>query len=612
MSTPLQVLVIEDSAEDTELLLGELRRGGYDPTHERVQTADALSAVLDFHIWDIVLSDYSMPGFDGVAALKLVRDKGFDMPFLFVSGTIGEDTAVEAMKAGANDYIMKDNLKRLLPAIERELREAKFRSAHKDLQGLIDYMVYTDPVTTLPNRNQFYDRFAEVIAGRSAHTKSFAIILIDVNRFRDINDTIGLRRGDLLLKQVGTRLRALIEESHLVARLDGDKFVVLLSSAAAPADISVIAQKVLDGLETPFRVEGLAILVKASLGIVFYPDHGTDPESLLGRANVALSVSKNSGRYVIYEDGQDHSIFSRVSVLGELGEAIEQNHLRLDYQPKVEVGTRRVIGVEALVRWQHPIQGIIPPGQFIVPAERTGLIKPLTQWILTTALFQAERWRLAGFPLRMAVNLSARLLHDRDLANQIAELLKAHHLSPSALILEITESAIVADPGRAKKALGLLREIGVSLSLDDFGTGQSSLSYLKDFPLDEIKIDQSFTHECGTTRSGVAMVRAIIELGHSFGLNVVAEGVEEEEEWHKLATLGCDSAQGYYISPPMPPESVPRWLTESSWKTAGQPETGKGQAPDANEIHPDVGPLDAASTSPTDPAASSTQPKGPT
>jgi diguanylate cyclase (GGDEF)-like protein len=512
------------------------------------------------------------------------------MPFLFVSGTIGEDTAVEAMKAGANDYIMKGHLKRLLPAIERELREAKFRSAHKDLQGLIDYMAYYDPVTTLPNRNQFYDRIAEVIDDRRANTESFAIVLIDVDRFKDINNTIGLHRGDLLLRQVGLRLRALLPVSHLVARLGGDQFAVLLSSVEVPADIPMIAQKVLGGFETPFRIAGLPILVKASMGIVFYPDHGTDPESLLERANVALSVSKKSERYVVYEAGQDQSSSERVSVLGELRDAIEQNHLFLDYQPKVEFSARRVIGVEALVRWQHPLQGIIPPDQFIVPAEQTGLIKPLTQWVLTTALCQAERWRLAGYPLSMAVNLSARLLHDRELANQIAELLKAHHLPPSALILEITESAIVADPPRAKQTLGLFREMGVQISMDDFGTGQSSLSYLRDFPMDEIKIDRSFIHEFGTPRSGVAMVRAIIELGHGLGLKVVAEGVENEEVWHKLTTLGCDSAQGYYISPPLPPESVPHWLTESSWKTADQPATGKGQAPgagnpDANEVH---------------------------
>jgi diguanylate cyclase (GGDEF)-like protein len=253
---------------------------------ERVQTADALSAVLDCHSWDIVLADYSMPGFNGVAALRLVRDKGFDMPFLFVSGTIGEDTAVEALKAGANDYIMKGHLKRLLPAIERELREAKFRSAHKDIQGLIDHMTYIDPVTDLPNRNQFYDRIAEMIDDRSAHTESFAIVLIDVNRFKDINDSIGRHRGDLLLKQVGTRLRALLAAPHLVARLDGDKFVILLSSMAVPADISIIAQTVLNGFEAPFRVEGLTILLKTSLGIVFYPDHGTDPESPCGSVDI--------------------------------------------------------------------------------------------------------------------------------------------------------------------------------------------------------------------------------------------------------------------------------------------------------------------------------------
>lgn len=458
MSTPLQVLVIEDSTEDTELLLAELRRGGYDPAYERVQTADALSAALDSRSWDIVLADYSMPGFNGATALRLVRDRGLDIPFLFVSGTIGEDTAVEAMRAGANDYIIKGHLKRLLPAIARELRDAALRSAHKDLQSLIDRMAYTDPVTDLPNRNQFYDRVAELIDDRSAPPGTFAIFLLNVNRFKDINNTVGFQRGDLLLKQVGSRLRALLPPSELVARLGGDEFAVLLSGADVPARVPAMAQKVLNGFETPFRITGLPILVKASLGIAFYPDHGTDPESLLERANVALSESKKLERYVVYEAGQGHSSSEHISVLSELRDAIEQNHLFLDFQPKVEISTRRVIGVEALVRWQHPIQGVIPPDQFIVPAEQTGLIKPLTQRVLTSALREAAHWRAAGHPLNVAVNLSARLLHDRDLANQIADLLTAHDLPPSSLILEITESAIAVDRARAKDPRAVPRD----------------------------------------------------------------------------------------------------------------------------------------------------------
>lgn len=569
MSTPLQVLVIEDSTEDTELLLAELRRGGYDPAYERVQTADALSAALDSGSWDIVLADYSMPGFSGATALRLVRDRGLDIPFLFVSGTIGEDTAVEAMRAGANDYIIKGHLKRLLPAIARELRDAALRSAHKDLQGLIDRMAYTDPVTDLPNRNQFYDQIAELIDDRSAPPGTFAIFLVNVNRFKDINNTIGFQRGDLLLKQVGSRLRALLPPSELVARLGGDEFAVLLSGADVPARVPAMAQTILNGFETPFRITGLPILVKASLGIAFYPDHGTDPESLLERANVALSESKQLERYVVYEAGQNSSS-EHISVLSELRDAIEQDHLFLDFQPKVEISTRRVIGVEALVRWQHPIQGVIPPDQFIVPAEQTGLIKPLTQRVLTSALREAAHWRAAGHPLNVAVNLSARLLHDRDLANQIADLLTAHDLPPSSLILEITESAIAVDPARAQKTLGLFREMGVRISMDDFGTGQSSLGHLRDFPINELKIDRSFILGLTVPRSGVAMVRAIIEMGHSLGMSVVAEGVENEEVWHKLATLGCDAAQGYYISPPLPPESVPGWLTDTPWNAAGQ------------------------------------------
>lgn len=568
MGTPLQVLVVEDSAEDTELLLRELQRGGYEPVHERVQTAETLRSALAARPWDLILADFSMPGFNGLTALKLVRDKGFEMPFLFVSGTMGEDMAVEAMKAGANDYIMKDGLKRLLPAVERELRDAVFRSAHKELQGLIDQMAYVDPTTDLPNRNQFFDRIAERIDDSRASRDPFAVILIELDRFKDINHAVGFRRGDLLLKQVGLRLRGSLPKSLLIARLGGDEFGVLLAPEATPAAVSATAQTVLKGLKTPFRIEGLTILVKPNLGIALSPEHGSDAESLLGRAHVALAESKHSGGPVLYEDSQDRAVFSSVAVLSELGGAIEQNQLTLDYQPKVDISTRRVIGVEALVRWRHPVHGIIPPDQFIVPAEQTGLIRPLTQWVLTTALVQAEQWRLTGYPLRIAVNLSSRLLHDRDLASQIEAALKAHHLPPSVLTLETKEITRVADPRRAKQTLGFLHEIGVSLSLDDFGTGPSALSYLNEFPIDEIKVDWSFVHGCGTTRSGEAMARAIIDMGHGYGLNVVAEGVEDEDEWRTLAKLGCDAAQGYYICHPLPPELMLRWLTDSSWVTA--------------------------------------------
>jgi len=565
MKNPLRVLIVEDSREDTVLLLWELEHGGYQTTHERVDTADALNAALDRETWDVVFGDYSMPHFNGVAALKLVREKGLDLPFIFVSGTIGEDTAVEAMRAGANDYIMKGKLKRLLPAVERELREAERRRGHKQAEEMIQHMAYYDTLTNLPNRNMLYDRLLNAIRTDSGEGKSMALLLMDLDRFKEINDTLGHHRGDLLLQQVGSRLRRVLWAPDIVARLGGDEFAILLPRLAAAADVNVVVQKILKALEAPFPIEGLPIAVEASIGIALYPDHGGNPDSLLQRADVAMYAAKKSGGYVIYDAKHDQHSPRRLALLGELRHAIDRDQLLLHYQPEIDFTTRRVRGVEALARWQHPEHGFIPPDQFIPSAEQTGLIKPLTRWVLDVALRQCEAWRRAGIRLDMAVNLSARNLHDPQLPDQVAELLKTYGVAPTVLKLEITESAIMADAGRAMDILTRLRDIGVRLSIDDFGTGYSSLGYLDRLPVDEVKIDRSFTMDLLGNGNGAMIVPCTIDLGHRLGLRVVAEGVEDQEVWDRLAALGCDAAQGYHMSRPLPAEALAHWLRESTW-----------------------------------------------
>lgn len=565
MTQVLRVLLIEDSPDDAALLLRELQRGTYQITHDRVDTADALNVALDRQPWDLVLADYSMPQFDGMAALRLVRGKGLDLPFIFVSGTIGEDTAVEAMKAGANDYVMKGNLKRLLPAVERELREAASRRARRLADAMVQRMAYCDPLTHLPNRNRLYDRLQEVIQGDTRHDKIMALLLMDLNGFKEINDTLGHYRGDHVLQQVGARLRAVLWEPDLVARLGGDEFAVLLPRLAAAADVHVVIQKILNALQAPVVIQGLPLAVRASLGVALYPEHGDNPDTLLRRADVAMYAAKKTGEYMIYDASHDQHSPLRLALSGALQQAIGTDQFRLHYQPKIAFATRRIVGVEALARWHHPDYHSIPPDEFIPTAEQTGLIKSLTRWVLVAACRQWETWQRAGVRLGVAVNLSARNLHDPSLPDQVADVLSTYGMPPSALHLEITESAVMTDLQRAKSVLTKLREVGTRLAVDDFGTGYSSLGYLKDLPVHEIKIDKSFVHGVAKDGHAITIVGSIISLGHHLGLDVAAEGVEDQAAWEQLAALGCDAAQGYYMGRPLAADELESWLIESPW-----------------------------------------------
>ncbi|MBI3596223.1 MAG: EAL domain-containing protein [Nitrospirae bacterium] len=565
MSIPIRVLIVEDSEDDAMLLVQELRREGYDPTYERVDTPEAMTAALDRQTWEIVFCDYTMPHYSGTSALKLLRARDPDIPFIFVSGTIGEDAAVEAMKNGANDYIMKDNLKRLIPAIKRELREAEMRRSHALAEETIQHMAFYDTLTGLPNRNMLYDRLLNAIRTGGDKGRPMALLLMDLDHFKEINDTLGHHRGDVLLQQVGSRLQGALRPTDIVARLGGDEFAVMLPLSGS-GDAALVAKKIQKALELPFMIEGLPVAVEFSIGVALYPDHGANPDSLMQRADVAMYAAKTTGEgYLLYEARHDRHSPRRLALIGELRWAIERSQLLLHYQPKISLKTGRVIGMEALVRWQHPEHGFIPPDQFIEPAERTGLIKPLTRWVFDTAQKQCLTWHRAGYEFTTSINLSARNLHDTQLPDELAGLLRECGGRPDRLQLEITETAIMADPARALEAITRLRAIGIRFSIDDFGTGYSSLGYLKKLPVDEIKIDRSFVINMAKDPSDVMIVRSTIDLAHNLGLKVVAEGVENKETYDRLGKLGCDAAQGYYMARPMPAENLTRWLAESPW-----------------------------------------------
>lgn len=565
MTKPIRVVIVEDSENDTRLLIRELQRGGFELEFQRVDSPGAMVAALSSQPWDLIISDYSMPHFSGLAALQVLKQSGLDLPFIMVSGTIGEDVAVAAMKEGVHDYVMKGNLPRLVTAIERELRDAEVRRERKRMDERLSYLAKYDPLTDLPNRNLLSERLEQALISARQEGRPLALMVMDLNHFKEINDTMGHQAGDVLLREVGSRLKGALRECDTVARLGGDDFGVLLPGTDEPG-ATLEAQRLLKALEPPFLIEGLPVDTRASIGMAFSPLHGEDVDTLMRRADIAMYLAKQAASgYSIYSAKRDSYSPERLSLMADLHRAIDNNQLFLAYQPKVDLGTARVVGVEALARWRHPKAGLIPPDQFIPMAERTGFIKSLTMWALNEALSQSRSWRRQGLEIPVSVNLSARTLHEFNLPQRIATLLKDHEMIPHQLELEITESVIMADPVHALEVLSCINHMGVTLSIDDFGTGYSSLGYLKKLPVSAIKIDKSFVMHMTTDETDAVIVRSTIDLAHNLGLKVVAEGVENADIWDRLLAWGCDAAQGYYMSRPLSAPDTTQWLRESPW-----------------------------------------------
>jgi diguanylate cyclase (GGDEF)-like protein len=414
-----------------------------------------------------------------------------------------------------------------------------------------------DPLTDLPNRILFRDRVQQAIALASRSKESLAVMLIDLDRFKEINDSLGHHHGDLLLKQIGPRLEKLLRETDSIARLGGDEFAILMVNVPAPAAAIHVADKVREELQKPFPVQGITLHIDASIGIALYPGHGKSVDQLLQRADVAMYMAKASGNgREVYVAQRDENSPGKLALIGELRYAIESEELLLHYQPKVHLRTGDIQGLEALVRWQHPLRGLMRSGEFVPIAENTGLIEPMTMKILKLALKQARRWQDEGIRLSVAVNLSVRNLLDPNLPQEVAKLLSQCGVEPNRLELEITESSIMSDPQRAREILIRLSAMGIRLAIDDFGTGHSSLAYLKQLPVHTLKIDKSFIINMTNDENDLVIVQSTIDLAHNLGLEVVAEGVETEEVWNKLKLLGCDLAQGYWRGRPVPAEDL--------------------------------------------------------
>ncbi|BBJ23151.1 EAL domain-containing protein [Candidatus Nitrotoga sp. AM1P] len=804
----LRTLIIEDS-EDDALLLTRYLQQTYELIHVRVDSAEGLSRTLKQGEWDLVLSDHSMPGFDSFAALQIVQQSGRDLPFIIVSGAIGEDLAVAAIKAGAHDYLLKSNLKRLIPAIERELQAAQARRTHfqseqrfratfeqaavgiahvgldgrwlrvnnklciitgyseeellthdrpsitypddipdelnsmqqllagdvpsstKEMRytrkdrslvwvnltwsltrtstgepdyfievieditkrkeaterlrlfarifdtinegvvvtdasnnimlvnpafsvitgysateaigknprilhsGLMDkafydkmwqsikktgrwqgeitdrrkngesyvewlsistmkdergefshhiavvsdiserkaaeermvYIAQHDFLTGLPNRMMLHDRLTQAIAHAEREQRKVAVMFLDLDRFKAINDTLGHLTGDKLLQVVADRINSVARTSDTVSRLGGDEFAIMLPYIENADDIAMIALKLLASIAGPCVIDDNEIEVTTSIGISVFPEDGVDSESLIAHADAAMYQAKGNGRnnYQFFTREMNRRTLERMLIKNKLSHALERNELFLLYQPQVDLKSGHIIGAEALVRWDNPLYGKVLPAQFIPIAEENGLIPPIGEWVLREACRQNQAWRKLGLmKITMAVNISSVQFRQKNLGEIIKAILSESGLTPSGLELEITESVVMQDAEAAILLLEDMKAMGLKLSVDDFGTGYSSLSYLKRFPIDKFKIDQSFVRDLTTDTDDAVIISTIISMAHSLKLKVIAEGVETAEQLAFLKQQGCDEIQGYYFSQPVSAEEFTKLLSSGS------------------------------------------------
>jgi diguanylate cyclase (GGDEF)-like protein len=546
-----QVLVVDDDRSTRSTLRHTLQRDGF-RVEEASDGQQALAMLARFQP-DVILMDAMMPVMDGFTACAKMQElpNGADIPVLMITALQDNSSVERAFAAGASDYIPKPIHYAVLSQRVRRIIEAN--RAEKRIR----HLAYNDVLTNLPNRTLFFELLDKSIERAGSIGQQVAVLFMDLDRFKYVNDNLGHAIGDRLLQAVAQRVRHTVRSADSVARLGGDEFTVVLNELDSPAAAATAAHNIVRALSAPFPIDGHEIFVTASVGIAMFPHDGSDVATLVKHADSAMYRAKrtNTG-FQFYESSMEHSISEHVRLESDLRRALEQQHqLEVYYQPQACLVSRRIIGMEALVRWRHPTRGMIGPADFIPLAEETGIINQLGDWVLRTACEQLQAFLRAGLPqMRVAVNLSVRQLLQKDFAASVEAALADTGLPPHLLELEITESTLMENAQDTLAALHRLRELGVRLSIDDFGTGYSSLSYLKRFPVDIIKIDRSFVQDLPQDADDVAIVSAIIALAHSLRLEVVAEGVETDEQLQFLASRKCDMMQGFHLSPAIPAE----------------------------------------------------------
>jgi diguanylate cyclase len=556
-----RVLLIEDDEDDyllTRALLAEVF-GDRFTLDWATCWSRALAMVAEAR-HDVYLVDYRLGERNGLDLVREAIELGSAAPFIVLTGQGNREIDLEAMRAGASDYLAKSEM--TAPLLDRAIRYAIER--HRAERRLAE-LAQLDQLTGLANRVLFRDYLIKTLARADRHRQLVAVMLLDLDRFKTVNDTHGHEAGDLLLKQIAQRLKSSLRESDLVARLGGDEFTVVMDGIRDPSAIAGFAARILDVVRQPVRLGNCEVVTSASIGISVYPTDVDNIDELIASADAAMYRAKEQGadRYHFYTMAMRVRAAQRLELENGLRDALMRREFRLHYQPQVDLQTGTVLGMEALIRWQHPRRGLVAPAEFVPLAEETGLIVPIGAWVLRTACGQLRAWRRAGYPsMHVAVNFSARQFQDEDLALMVAALLEQCDLAPRFLEIEITESDILKNPSRAQSLLKEFTDLGIRVALDDFGTGYSSLNHLRSFPGASIKIDRSFVRNVCTERHDAAIVRSLIVMAHNLNLKVVAEGVETLEQLAFLRENECDAIQGFFVSRPMPAEDItPELLT---------------------------------------------------
>ena len=551
----IRVLLVEDNPADTRLLkeyFGELRE-----TPFLVSETDCISGAID-HVakrhFDVILLDLSLPDSHGLETIHRMHTHAPGMALIVLTGVDDDELALGAMRHGAQDYLVKGKFD-----IHLLSRAIRYTIERKRSEAAIKKLAYYDTLTGLPNRVLFSDRLKQAIVMAERDKRDTALLFLDLDNFKNVNDSIGHTYGDRLLKITADRIQGCLRGSDTVARIGGDEFVVILPLVTGAEDVSKVAAKILDCLNKTVRFEEHEIYSSASIGISVFPGDGATVDELLKNADIALYQAKERGRnnFQFFSKEMNVQALTRQLIESSMRQAITRDEFYLVYQPQFDIGSRRVVGLEALLRWRHPQKGNIYPLHFIAIAEETGMIIPIGEWVLRTACRQARAWHDAGYPwLRIAVNISARQFKQETFVSLVKSILDESGLPPEYLELELTESTIMERADRNIQALRELKKLGITLAIDDFGTGYSSLSYLKHFPIDRLKIDRSFVRDLSTDGDDAAIAEAIIFMAHSLKLNVVAEGVELEEQLNFLHSRNCDTLQGYLMSHPLPVDDV--------------------------------------------------------
>ena len=562
MDKDIRILVVEDSEDDMILLIRELNRGGFKPRCKRVQTRQSMFDALISEPWDLVLTDHNMPGFNSTAAIEVMQEMELDTPVIIVSGSIGEEIAVAAMKTGAHDYIMKDNMARLVPAIERELREVETRRAHRTAEATIRHMAYHDALTGLTNRHDFEIRLSRAIFSAREQRTEHALLYLDLDQFKIVNDTCGHVAGDELLKQLSIVLHEPVRERDTLARIGGDEFGVLMEDCHLEKASEIAEQLLQTVRDFRFSWQKKTFALGVSIGMVIISDDGKTMAEILSAADMACYAAKDKGRNRIQIYRDDDSVVQQrhgeMQWLNLTSQALRENRFVLHRQyilPLVNSDTGEKY-FEFLVRMVSEDGELILPGAFIPAAERYGLMSELDRWVINAAFeYLAKQFSKTGTVAKPAlsfINLSGASLSDEKFFSYISEKLIEYEIPQGMICFEITETATIANLKSAVKFINKIKDAGCLFALDDFGSGMSSFSYLKTIPADFLKIDGAFVRDMLLDPMDTAIVEAINKIGHVAGLRTIAEYVETSATIEKLRTIGVDYAQGYGIEAPAP------------------------------------------------------------